>query len=237
MAWNQLKLFLLSVCFAPILNLTYADTKQGSLAQTHQEVYEETKGLWYLSASHTHFAMPKCHREAQLLTVSIYEDQDYPYDFTRFCIDKNDNKKTYTLPIMTNTEKENHWLLGLHEMKLGWLIDRLKPEFIDLNFHASWIENEDNAHSMRCHSVHSQAEGNNSLCKEIGQRLRQPSIILVGDNPSEKSDFTMLLSREPALDQETHQQAMDTINQIYKIKKYPKKNQRRSIGRRPKHAR
>ncbi len=218
MAGNQIKLFCLSVCFAPILNLAYADTNQENATQTYQEVYEETKGLWYLSAFHTHWAMPTCQCEAQLLTEGdSKDDKNYPYDFTRFCITENGNKKIYTLPIKTSTQKENHWLLSLHNMSLGWLIDKMKPMFIDLNFHASWMKDEGNTHSMRCHSEHSRAQGNNNLCENTGQRLEEPNVILVGDNPSKKSDFTMLLSREPALDHQTHKEAMDSINQIYKI--------------------
>ena len=108
-------------------------------------------------------------------------------------------------------------------MNLGWVINRLKPEFIDLNFHVSWTKKEDNTYSSRCHSQPSQAKENNPFCENTGQLVKQPAVVLVGDNPSHKSDFIMLLSREPALEPNTYNEAMKSINQIYNIGKYPKK--------------
>ena len=66
--------------------------------------------------------------------------------------------------------------------------------------------------NMKCLNEHSQAICNQKGITAEDQNLI-PELILVGDNPSKKSDFTMLLSRTPS--PTNSEQALDIIEQIY----------------------
>ncbi len=169
--------------------------------------------------------------------------EDHPFRYARFCVNEagvsksnsvyrraattilrtNQPTKLYTYPVMTDTsnfeetdwqERENHWIISIAEFveTLPKAIQKIAPQGIDLNFLVSWGPESDGMRNMKCLNEHSEA-----ICNQegmnIGNQNFTPELILVGDNPSKKSDFTMLLSRTPF--PTNSEQALDTIEKIY----------------------
>ena len=169
--------------------------------------------------------------------------EDHPFRYARFCVNEagvsksnsvyrraatrvlrtNQPTKLYTYPIMTDTsnfketdmqERDYHWIISIAEFveTLPTAIQKIAPQGIDLNFLVSWGRESDGTRNMRCLNKYSEA-----ICNQEGMNTADqsfiPELILVGDNPSKKSDFTMLLSRTPFPTKS--EQELDIIEQIY----------------------
>jgi hypothetical protein len=171
--------------------------------------------------------------------------KDYPYRHTRFCINQDEAQKykslrrraasailktnvvkaTYSLPIKVDTETsegekiKNHWLLSLINFtnELPEFIRKIAPEGIDLNFHVLWDKNG-NLHCLSNtakDTLHNGKGAEGISCSDSVMDSYQVNQVLVGDNPSPKSDFVMLLSRQPNENQQVHDEAITITNTIY----------------------